>query len=81
VQPSYPLSDERQGIAVWLYAEAVLDADFHRLGGARWRRREAPVRRRCSSMRSIVLGSVMNATILIVSPHRPRALRRAQGRL
>ena len=41
VQPSHPPSDERPGFSAWIYAEAVLAADFHRLGGARWRRREA----------------------------------------
>ena len=59
------------GVSVWLYAGAVLAVDFHLLGGARWRRREVSVRRlRCSRMRSMVFGSVMNETIRISSPHR-----------
>ena len=54
--------------------DRAVAAGFHRLGGARWRRREASVRRRrCSSMRSIVFGSVMNDTIRISSPHRGHA--------
>jgi hypothetical protein len=37
VRPSYPQSDERllEGSGVWLYAEALVAVDFHRLGGAR----------------------------------------------
>jgi len=57
---------------VWFYAGALVAVDFHRLGGARCRRRDVWVRRfRCSRILSIVLGSVMKATIrIIVSPHR-----------
>ena len=59
-----PRSGDRPRISVWLYAGAVLAGDFQRLGGARWRRREVSVRRRrCSSMRSMVFGSVMNETM------------------
>ena len=59
------------GVSVWLYAVGVLAGDFQRLGGARWRRREVWVRRvRCSRIRSMVFGSVMNETMRISSAHR-----------
>lgn len=40
-QPNHSLSDERQGISACFQAGVALAADFHRLGGARWCRREA----------------------------------------
>ncbi len=48
-------------------------ADFQRLGGARGRGRVGAVRRRWPRMRSMIRGSVMNATMRIPSPQRGHA--------
>ncbi len=62
-------SDGRLGILVWSYAEAVLAADFHRLGGARSRRREVLVRRlRWSRIRSIAVAFGLALDSMVTQP-------------